>query len=908
MSLFALSALTRESGALNISIVNVPANAKSMRMLLVDNTASVNEMRKFTIPMPQGMATSVEYRIPSLTNGHAYDLRLSAYDANFNLIGTAVDLLDQIPADKPPAPSVVGIVNRDGYVYNIKFNCGADSGDPLKKLVVNIYDRVADVLRTDIFDIAGLVALDRTVNVSLPALSAGKTYNFTAYSMNAIGDSDLSSNQSLTMVDLPDAPTTVALTIADNTLRAEWAPRADIENFANVQYAVSYVLQWTDALLGAQENVFHTQNIAAIPFVNAPLPAAQFTTKYSTAVNFNTKSFGPTEIAALVSQLGLQEIRQLVVKCRVQTTAGSIQSADPRESAASISILNVSAAIASSVSALIAVSSNLTRASAASAASLALTASKSVTANTSLASIARVAPLSTTNLATWFDRVVVVGRYNQQSAVAPLTSIPTNLMVELLNSQTTANNAIALAGSVYRSSDNLQLSYYLQNGASGPKSGLFSLPAQSPALISLLDPSYESNGMTVPVCRNGQLYFKVKKLSGNAVSSYGVVNLKIDGQPSGTAFDSAPIAFVSALADEPNVFELSCGFGSIPQGSLVNVKITLFEMFEGNTVPVQFAARNLASDSVVYFDQNYTALLTQSATSVVSMVADLTADPQAVSDYALFFGFYKIAFAGAQGSNADLSVGPLAGDILMTLEAGANPKAVKFNLDASSATYSRYDAQGRLSELPVELRVAVPSCDRLVLTPSTDANLALVKNRSGFSGALSDYHWVKCVKSTLAPGPITFSTTASRLIGSVTYSSNGSLSDQIIDAASIPSTLKPVEAVKKAVAFPINFNGASSAEVLVTGIPIFDNANILNAVVTVRRQNVVAADLNANGYYLVRVPSDCSAFLIAMHTNSASGSSLVNVIQNADLSTDVKPNIPVVLAAAPPAPAPPAPV
>jgi hypothetical protein len=128
------------------------------------------------------------------------------------------------------------------------------------------------------------------------------------------------------------------------------------------------------------------------------------------------------------------------------------------------------------------------------------------------------------------------------------------------------------------------------------------------------------------------------------------------------------------------------------------------------------------------------------------------------------------------------------------------------------------------------------------------------------------------------------------VIDGVSFSSPGNLAVTIVDLASINQT--SVEVIKRGVAFQIIFNGSSSVDILLTGVPDFNAANVANAVVSIRCSNVTPADL-ISGYYVIRTERDCSMYLVAMTTNGSSSCSLVNFVATLSLPNTTPHILPV---------------
>jgi hypothetical protein len=875
MATITLTALNPSSGRIELAIGNIPSSTKHLRILQVDNNTSA--MKKLTVPLPLATDGSVlssgTYVVEGLTNGNKCDFLITAYGASFNKLSESAVLQDVSAAARPDKPSIDGLVNNDEGAYDIVVNCGSDTGSRILRVIVNLYNKTDDVLRSVGIDVAAgvLTASNRIARLNLTLAGNGlmfdKEYILTATTLNAIGDSDLSEGMLLEVKNLPDFSPSVVLTNVNNVLSAGWSNGDDANNFVGLEYRIVYSLHWLNSLAVSQSFDFHTQTVDADPTaayttVNGEQVARPSGAPKYTGSNVHTKSFTPAEIAQIVQSQGIQSIRELSVKCRVISKVGVLESVAKQSN--SISFLNVSALVASSISEKISVSSSASRSP---SANISLSASMTQADQALLGAISAVS--AEAGAARWFNKVVFVGKYNQTSAL----NIPvvTDMLLELPLTLLSQNTSAALNGSVFASSDSLALSYYLQNAA-GDKSAIYALPSQSPRMPSL------ASNIAAPVCKNGQAYYEFELSKGNASSVYAVINFKVVGQAPITAFNSATLT-PQAVPGRPGFVSVSSSFSNssgaaIPEGSNTELKLALYDLFSvaaNPSVDPQFYA-STAPVAVVYNNQNNTSLLVQGPTGIVTMVADETLDPQGAHSYALYAGFNRDTFARSQGSNADLvpAQSGLGSEVQMDID---SVKTVKFSLKPSSATYQRYFQAAKLGDLPSDFRVTINGCTS-VQAP-VQAALENVKNLSGFTGSLADYAWVKCIGAYSA-GTVTFNTTGTRSVNGVAYSSDGVLTTQIVDAASIGN----IETTKNAVAIQVIFNGASSADLLITSVVEFDPmntiANIPTQRVTLTPYNAASASnvMSPNGYYLHRFEKPSSAFLIAMATIGA-GSSLV---------------------------------
>lgn len=852
---FGFALLSREANALNFSITNIDASVRQMRILAVDNTSPSGEMIREVVPMP-AVGSDLSYRLGGLTLGHKYDVRLSLYDNVFGPVDEE-ELLDLVPASAPPKPVLNGLVNRDEGLFQMEVNVGSSVGDEITRIVSNIYDKINDVLTSQVHGIAGAIPSDRKVVIPLN-LTKGGEYKITVSSMNRIGDSPLSDNMPLTASDLPNNPSAVSFGLINNELKATWTKPADAETFANLKFDVKFILKW-GAGTTAGEAVFAQSAVNAV--------AGSGASRYSSVANVNqfTAGFSQAEIDAFLATqpLAARDSRLLSVVCRISSKAGAFVR-DPRdylEAANTVSFLNVPQSVADNISSKISVVASLsTRASASAVPSLSLAASKTAADRTSISNM------------TWFNKVIFNAKYTQSDADADGDDEETDLSLTLLNSQSSNSNSAALVGSVYAPSDSASIAFYFEDG-NGVKSPVFALPAQHPQNPSVLGAA----GMDSPKCQQGMLKTVVSVSQGNSQSMDAEATLKITSQAPATAQTTSPVSLV-ADPDNAGFYKLSFPFTALTnlqQGDSVDVVIKLYERF-GNASSSRVVFHVSSLNTVTYRNENFSSLIVQGPTALEMFVCDLQANPQSTSDYAAFIGFNKAAYAGAQGSNRDRSGAADGSEVDYALETtGASPKYVEFSLKASSATYMRHVNNAQEALLPVDLRVAI-DCDRLEVPSAADLDAA--KARSGFTGVLANFIWFKCVRSSLAPGLVEFAVVASRVINGVRYNSSNEVSATITDPAFIQTIGKSLQATADGVAIPISFNGNSSVSMKIVRVPVIGDGEQASTV-SEYTGTVVPADL-VGGYRKVYFSTPSSAYIVAMSTTGSANSLIVKLIQS----------------------------
>ena len=853
---FGFALINREANALNFSITNIPANVRHMRILAVDNTSPSGEMIREVVPMP-AVGSDLAYRLGGLTLGHKYDVRLSIYDSDFELVDEE-ELTDKVPASAPPKPVLNGLVNRDEGLFQMEVNVGSSVGDEITRIVSNIYDKINDVLTSQVHSIAGTIPTDRKVVISLNLIK-DREYKITVSSMNKIGDSPLSDNMSLTASDLPNNPSAVAFGLINNELKATWTKPADAETFANLKFDVKFILKW-GAGTTAGEAVFAQSAVNAV--------AGSGGSRYAN-VNQFTAGFSQAEIDAFLATqpLAAQDSRLLSVVCRISSKAGAFvrDSRDYLESGSTVSFLNVPQSVADSIASKISVVASLsTRASASAVPSLSLAASKTSPDRTSIAAM------------TWFNKVIFNAKYTQSDADADGDDEETDLSLTVLNTQQTSNSTpVPLNGSVYAPSDSASIAFHFED-VNGVKSPVFTLSAQQPQNPSVLGAA----GMDSPKCHQGMLERDVAVSQGNSQSMEAEATLKITGQAPATARTTSPVSLV-ADPDNAGSYKLSFPFTALTnlqQGDSVDVVIKLYERFGNASSPrVVFSSSSLYT--VTYRNENFSSLIVQGPTALEMFVCDLQANPQSISDYAAFIGFNKAAYAGAQGSNRDRTGAADGNEVEFALESGASPKYVEFSLKASSATYLRHVNNAQEALLPVDLRVAI-DCDRLEVPSATDLDAA--KARSGFTGVLANFIWFKCVRSSLAPGLVEFAVVASRVINGVRYNSSNEVSATITDPAFIQTIGKSLQATADGVAIPISFNGNSSVSIKIVRVPVIGDGEQASTV-SEYTGTVVPADL-VGGYHKVYFATPSSAYIVAMSTVGSANSLIVKLIQSSGAS------------------------
>ena len=868
MSALSLSLASRESQKLTFAFTNVPQNAVAMRLLVVNN--ETGNMITIPVPVPQGLSRDGMVDVSSLPNGVEHDAILTAYGAQFVKLADSNRVNDSVPASAPPAIAIRGLANRDNGLFNIEVDFGAFPGTEITFCDVHLYDRTADNLNSvRVPIVSGTLTLTQRIGVldltgSNAGLNVDHLYSITGSASNDIGIGSLSEPFSLLVKNKPDAPALVQLTNVDNVLVASWTKGNDVELFSNMQHDISFEMQWMEGAVQRSSSFKH--DLVALtpepprydPITLIALPALK---KYKNEQSISTQ-FSATEIAQIVSQMGIQSVKQLSVVCKVKSVNVNLESTQTSSNA--LSFLNVPESLSGQIRDLLTFGSSASRTP---NANVVFSASMSQVNNDSLRQIAKVS--TAVNAASWFSKIVFDGFYNQKDSQGVAVKTPINMTMPI--TVLSQNASAVLQSSLYAPADNLTMTMRLEDN-SGARSALFQLPAQSPPLASILIEKETSE------CKEGLATVAFRYSQGNANNVVANITLKKVNAAPITAFTSSALA-PTQISGRAGWFSVSTGFGSLQQGDLVEVLLSLSDD-RGPNSRVPFYTQSVA-DVVTFVNQNYSALLQQGASGIVTMIADKELNPLGSAQYAHFAGLSLSAYAAAQGSNVDTGSPALGSEVTFSIVGGA----IVASLSQSSATYRRFSDNANLSALPVSLTVSITGCDRLEAADAVE--LALVKNLSGSSLNLSQYFWVKCI-GTYAPGQVTLNTSASRTINGIPYKSDGFLITQLVDAAAVESS----QTTKKAIALKINLNGSSAVSLYIQGVPVYNPSVIA---LPEKRATVSSADLNARGYYVVRFDVECSAFVYAMSTNGSTSNSLnVAVAQAVDVpSTSEIPALPV---------------
>ena len=826
-----LSTFQPTPGSLKFEYSNVPVGTVYMRLLLVNDASGAMQYTDFTYD-----ASFNTIIVGNLVNGTKYDAMLTAYQPdNSNSKSNKVN--DATPAAAPPAPTNMRLANRDGGLYNITVNLGAPSGDEVKYVDVNIYNKTSDALESVRLAVAsGAISASRDITLALndSGLVLGSTYFLTASSSNKVGNSPISSSYELTVKGAPNIPTDVSFSFENDLLKATWKTSSDANTFSSLQHQVRFVLKWQDASGNYQSVEIKNETF------EVTRPALSGTTYNINQLS--NMSFSPSVIQGFMTANNMTNIRKFGIDFYVKTISNGDSS--DWTGVKHLDFLNVTDTIAKSIQDNIVLTSTGV-VSADVAAKIILNASMALN-KVALRNIAG------SGAARWFDKIIFTGKYNQLSSTGEV--VLSTVAIELPIDTDSISSPNTLGSDQLQARDFLVLKMILKDSVSGAESPAFDVPDKSPSFASYnMIPT--NPALPAPKFVDGILVRDFKVSKGNSNSIVATITAKKVGATNDSAITSADLLPVS-LGN--GVFRVTTTYSAFVNGDMLELKLKLYDLH--GSVKTEFYSQ-VVVDTARYNSENYASLIAP-GNGIVYMIADKARDPALTADYANMIGLKRSVYAGYLNC--------LASEVVFSVSTGTNAgKEIVASLNPSSNTYTSLVNSG--TSIPVSLLFAISPG---TLSLAVESELSLVKSYSGSTYNLPDFFWVKCVPtSAYAPGNNSLSTSVSRVLGTVTYSSENVLNVVVTDLA----IGAEVSSTTRAIAVNVKLQGSVGATLTVQAIPVFSADNSSPAAIPAQESRIIAAD----GWVIIRFSFDCSAFVYALVTNGSTSNSLIMDVRSA---------------------------